>query len=93
MFTRRSRTVSFRVSEEEYEHLEALCIAQGVRTVSDAARDALRRQFLRAAAKVEDIDTLRSRLDQVVARVDVLDREICRILAMMSKGPRSCPTP
>ena len=38
VFTRRTRTVSFRLSEEEYKELRDTCIAHGVRSMSDFAR-------------------------------------------------------
>ena len=38
VFTRRTRTVSFRLSEAEYEELRATCIACGIRSMSDFAR-------------------------------------------------------
>jgi hypothetical protein len=38
VFTRRTRTVSFRLSEEEYKQLREVCIAHGIRSMSDFAR-------------------------------------------------------
>ena len=38
VFTRRTRTVSFRLSEEEYQELRQVCIAHGIRSMSDFAR-------------------------------------------------------
>jgi hypothetical protein len=38
VFTRRTRTVSFRLSEEEYKELREVCIAHGIRSMSDFAR-------------------------------------------------------
>lgn len=38
VFTRRTRTVSFRLSEEEYKELRDVCIAHGMRSMSDFAR-------------------------------------------------------
>jgi hypothetical protein len=42
MLNRRDRLVSFRLSEEEYENLRSLSIAQKARSISDFARTALR---------------------------------------------------
>ena len=33
--------ISFRISEKEYENLMELCASQGVRSMSDLARDAM----------------------------------------------------
>ena len=41
VFKRRNRLISFRLSEEEYESLRALCVTEGARSVSDYARSAL----------------------------------------------------
>ena len=38
VFTRRTRTVSFRLSEKEYKELRDTCIAHGIRSISDLAR-------------------------------------------------------
>jgi hypothetical protein len=40
---RRSKMISFRISEEEYENFVGLCASHGVRSLSDLARDALHR--------------------------------------------------
>jgi hypothetical protein len=40
---RRSRMISFRLSEDEYTNLKRLCIDAGARSVSDLARDAVNR--------------------------------------------------
>jgi len=40
---RRSRMISFRVSEDEYAGLKNLCVDKGARSVSDMARDAVHR--------------------------------------------------
>ncbi len=38
----RSRTISIRLSEEEYLRLKRLCLVTGARSVSDLTRDAMR---------------------------------------------------
>jgi hypothetical protein len=38
VFDRRSRTISFRISEKEYENLRVVCQARGIRSISDLAR-------------------------------------------------------
>ena len=41
VFKPRNRLISFRLSEEEYESLRALCVTEGARSVSDYARSTL----------------------------------------------------
>jgi hypothetical protein len=40
---RRSKTISFRLSPEEYESVQSLCAAQEVRSLSDLARTAMQK--------------------------------------------------
>jgi len=40
---RRTKLVSFRLSDEEYERLQGACVAEGARSISDFARAALQR--------------------------------------------------
>ena len=43
VFKRRTKLVSFRVSDEEYEKLQGACVAEGARSISEFARSALQR--------------------------------------------------
>jgi hypothetical protein len=38
VFKRRTRIVSFRLSEDEYERLRGTCVSHGIRSISDFAR-------------------------------------------------------
>src|SRR5262245_2566785 len=40
---RRTKLVSFRLSDEEYKELQGACVAEGARSISDFARAALQR--------------------------------------------------
>jgi hypothetical protein len=53
IFQRKSRLVSFRVSEEEYESLRRTATVHGVRGISDIARFAVRKVL---AVPVQDRD-------------------------------------
>jgi mobilization protein NikA len=46
---RRTKLVSFRLSDEEYERVQGACIADGARSISDFARAALQRTATTAA--------------------------------------------
>lgn len=41
VYKRKSRMISFRISDEEYEQLRKISLSQGARSVSDYARSAL----------------------------------------------------
>ena len=42
---RRTKLVSFRLSDEEYEKLQEACVAEGARSISDFARAKLQKSF------------------------------------------------
>lgn len=74
---RRSRTISIRLSEEEYVGLKRLCTATGARSVSDLTRDAMR-VVLHGASKD---DVLGYRMDEFRAMLKSLDRKIDELAA------------
>ena len=74
---RRSRTISIRLSEEEYVGLKRLCAVTGARSVSDLTRDAMR-VVLNGANKD---DVLGVRMDEFRALLKSLDRKIDELAA------------
>ena len=68
----RSRTISVRLSEEEYVGLKRLCIITGARSVSDLTRDAMR-VVLNGASRD---DVLGLRMDEFRILLKTLDRKI-----------------
>ena len=71
---RRSRMISFRLSEDEYTSLRTLCEEEGARSVSDIARDAVHR-LIRKNAQSHMETTLQS----LEGRVNALDSQIRRL--------------
>ncbi len=68
---RRSRIVSFRLSDEEYHSMMETCISQGARSLSDYARMAACRQIGNTRMELE-FELLRGRveeLDKLVRRL------------------------
>ena len=76
----RSRTISVRLSEEEYVGLKRLCVITGARSVSDLTRDAMR-VVLNGASKD---DVLGIRMDEFRTMLKSLDRKIDRLAAGLS---------
>jgi hypothetical protein len=72
---RRTRIVSFRLSEEEYEVLFASCVSNGARSLSDYARSATCRPLDKGKPSAADRKAERS-IRQLRNRVDELDRVI-----------------
>ena len=71
---RRSRMISFRLSEDEYASLRSLCENEGARSVSDLARDAVHR-LVRKDSQVEVETALRA----LEGRMDTLDLQVQRL--------------
>jgi hypothetical protein len=68
---RRSRMISFRLSEDEYASLRSVCESEGARSVSDLARDAVHRLI----SKGSDT-TYEHVLRTLEGRVDILDLRV-----------------
>ncbi len=70
---RRTRTVIFRLTDEEYEALKAACLESGARTVSDFARSELLRSVGRdqqeVAEKLAEIESGMHRLEELLAGI------------------------
>ena len=86
MITRRTRVVSFRISEEEYQDLINLCVMRQARSVSDFARLATFGQFEVHTTKGKPEPALR----EVYRRLGALDREMKR-LAELIEPRRAAP--
>jgi hypothetical protein len=68
---RRSRMISFRLSEDEYASLRSLCETEGARSVSDMARDAVHRLIVKDS-RTDVALTLR----ELQGRMDNLDLQL-----------------
>jgi hypothetical protein len=81
---RRSRLVTFRVSNEEFDQLKRICVSSGSRSISDFARTAVLSQTRVATAPqallTEDLATLTSQLADLDAELKRLRGRINRIL-------------
>jgi len=62
--------VNFRLSEDEYEYLKNLCLAEGARSVSDYARAAVCRSMAASEPGHEDLRVWVRILDAKVARLE-----------------------
>ena len=83
--SRRTKIVTFRVSQEEYHSLEAACMAHRVRSISDLARDAvqgwIRGAYLDApfAAPSRPSALLEAELQRVENHMEQLAQELDRL--------------
>jgi len=76
IFERRTRTVSFRLSEEEYKELKDMCIAHGIRSMSDLARLTTRWWI---DGGVSPNESLVATVRHLWARLQELDSEVKRL--------------
>lgn len=79
---RRSRMVSFRLSEEEYEGLKRICVTVGARSLSDVARDAVHRLLGTNVGPGLDWE---SQLAALRGRVETLDHELKRLSSLIGQ--------
>ena len=78
----RTRIVTFRLAEDEFEHIKSLCIAEGARSISDYARNSLcNSSTARAAPSDPGLDARVGRLDRKVEELDRAIKELMRLIA------------
>lgn len=77
VFKRRTRMLSFRLSEEEYQRLRRSSLVQGARSVSDYARDTL--SHVLSGEAVPPSDGLENRMTKLDSEIQVLSRELERL--------------
>jgi Mobilization protein NikA len=85
MFRKRTRVVSFRISEEEYEDLMDLCAMRQARSLSDFARLATLGQSQGEGANRQSDGTLR----EVYRQLRALDGEVKRLSALVEPHYRN----
>ena len=73
VFKRKSRMISFRLSEEEYQYLRTVSESKGARSVSDYARDTL---FHIGQAARRPPAEIQAKVDKLATMLDTLNREV-----------------
>ena len=82
---RRSRMISFRVSEDEYVGLKNLCVNHGARSVSDMARDAVHRLMTNHSWPTNQLESV---VQILQVRIEALDTEVKRLsIALNGQTP------
>jgi hypothetical protein len=90
----RNRLVNFRLSEEEFEGLQAACRASGARSLSDFARSAV----LQSMERVGEGESVRGEvtlgpLSRLGRTVETLESRVEQILSLLSSGASEPPRP
>jgi hypothetical protein len=75
--------ISFRLSEQEYEHLVNLCQTQGARSLSDLARAAMQNLITNGGNGHGPAD-IEERISHLDGRVKVLDRAVERLSQVLA---------
>ena len=83
VLARRTRIVSFRVSEEEYQNLVSICLTQQARSISDFARFVTLSQFKLDGAQGEVESTLQQ-IHRMLAEIDGEIRRLARLIEMQA---------
>src|SRR5213592_2189498 len=86
---RRSRIVSFRLSQEEYDALKDTCVAQGARSISDFARSAACRLARNGNGSPDE--ALQAAVMTLQGRVEELDRELKRLAHLLEASQPPAP--
>ncbi len=84
---RKTRTISIRLSDDEYGALRDVCESQGVRSLSDFARLAIDNLIVGGGMNAQV--TVKTRLDVLNSRVDVLDLAVERLAGIFEENGRS----
>lgn len=75
MSLKRSKMVSFRLSPAEYSRFRQICVAKGVRSISDLARVAM----TRVASEEVEIDPLSDQVKEIRMQVQSISLELDRL--------------
>jgi hypothetical protein len=74
----RSRVISIRLTADEYACFRELCIAQGIRTLSEMARSAMQ-TMLQQSLHPPAEESIEARLTQLESRLRLLALEVKRL--------------
>ena len=81
----RTKIVTFRVAEEEFEYLKNLSIAEGARSLSDYTRAAVCNVASRPPRDVE----LYARVRKLDGKVEEIERAVKELVQLIGNGYRS----
>lgn len=74
--------LSIRLSEDEYERLKELCVAEGARSISDLTRAAVQRLLDPATGTMQN-GHLVERMQELDGMMRVLNREVRRLSSLV----------
>jgi hypothetical protein len=89
MLNRRDRLVSFRVSEEEYECLRNVSVAQRARSISDFARTVLRNVVF--TSQPDEFANARKTMEATLSHLTQSMGELSRVIAQVTNQIENAP--
>jgi polyhydroxyalkanoate synthesis regulator phasin len=79
--------ISVRLSDDEFVKVKEACSATGARSISDLARDAIRRIMAGAQAPREaSEESLSARVEDLDRKVNHLQRQVSRLALLVGDG-------
>ena len=81
MLNRRDRLVSFRLSEEEYECLRNVSVAQRARSISDFARTVLRNVVFTSVQQPDEFANARKTIEATLSHLTQSMGELSRVIS------------
>jgi Arc/MetJ-type ribon-helix-helix transcriptional regulator len=82
---KRSKIVSVRLSDAEFQELRALCVSTGARSASDLARDAIRAAIAENGGSAQpDPEKLHARVDELGHLVSGLQAQVAWLLSAVN---------
>ena len=84
---RKTRTISIRLSDDEYGALRKVCESQGARSLSDFARVAIENLILDGGGEAQE--TVRMRLESLNNRMHLLDLAVGRLAGIFDGDGRN----
>lgn len=83
VFKPRTRQVSFRMSEQEYERLRSHCVSVGARSISDLARSAVCQLMVPPRERLDD--PLQAQIRHLYSSFRALSEEVLHISALVEQ--------
>lgn len=80
---RRTKVISIRLSDEEFEQLQSLCTARGADSISELARNAMKLLLLQEKATENGHAAIEVRVNEMHTRMTALDREVTRLSSII----------
>src|SRR5512132_1298667 len=78
--TRKSRTISLRLSEQEFEALKSIHAERGLRSLSEFVRGAMHRVL---SEKTEEKFDLETKVQEIDGKLSLLDGEVARLSRLL----------